>query len=78
MSVFSSGFSKKSMKGLDKNLGFLFGGIKSVIYIMILITLLDPLVQVFFSVEQKEYLSNARLLKHLYTYNFIMDYFDIF
>ncbi|MBP2028550.1 putative membrane protein required for colicin V production [Acetoanaerobium pronyense] len=78
MHGFSSIFSRKSMKSLDKNLGFLFGGAKSIIYIMILITLLDPLIQVFFTTQQKEYLSDSRLLKHFYTYNFVADYFEIF
>jgi uncharacterized membrane protein required for colicin V production len=68
-------FNKKSLKWIDKNLGLAFGLFKSILYIMILVALIDPIIQKQMGSEIHELLTNTRLLKYFYSYNFIFDIF---
>lgn len=68
-------FNKKSLKWIDKNLGLAFGLFKSILYIMILVALIDPIIQKQMGSEIHELLTNTELLKYFYSYNFIFDIF---
>ncbi len=69
-------FNRKSLKWIDKNLGFIFGLLKSIIYIMILIAIIDPIIQKQMGTDFHELLTNTKLLKYFYSYNFIVKYFN--
>lgn len=69
-------FNRKSLKWMDKNLGFIFGMVKSIIYIMILIAILDPIIQNQMGTEFHELFTKTKLLKYFYSYNFIIKYFN--
>lgn len=68
-------FSKRNMKQMDKFMGLIFGAAKSVVYIMILVMVLNPMIQKFAGFSGMDALSDTRLLKYFYSYNFIMGYF---
>lgn len=68
-------FSKRNMKQIDKFMGLIFGAAKSVVYIMILIAIVNPMIQKFAGFTSMDALSDTRLLKYFYSYNFIMGYF---
>lgn len=68
-------FSKRNMKQMDKFMGLIFGAAKSVVYIMILVVVLNPMIQKFAGFSGMDALSDTRLLKYFYSYNFIMGYF---
>ena len=63
-------FNRKSLKWIDKNLGFIFGLLKAIIYIMILIAIIDPIIQKQMGTDFHELLTNTKLLKYFYSYNF--------
>lgn len=69
-------FNRKSLKWMDKNLGFIFGMLKAIIYIMILIAIIDPIIQKQMGTEFHELLTKTKLLKYFYSYNFIIKYFN--
>ncbi len=69
-------FNRKSLKWIDKNLGFIFGLFKAIIYIMILIAIIDPIIQKQMGTDFHELLTNTKLLKYFYSYNFIVKYFN--
>ena len=69
-------FNRKSLKWIDKNLGFIFGLLKAIIYIMILIAIIDPIIQKQMGTDFHELLTNTKLLKYFYSYNFIVKYFN--
>ncbi len=69
-------FNKRNMKTLDKYMGLIFGGLKSVVYIMILVVILNPMIQKFAGFSNMDALSDTRLLKYFYSYNFILGYFS--
>ncbi len=68
-------FNKKSLKWIDKNLGLVFGLFKSILYIMIVVALIDPIIQKQLGNELHEMFTYTRLLKYFYSYNFIFDFF---
>lgn len=73
--ILLSDFSGGAKKKLDRNLGFLFGGLKGLCYMMIAVSISEPLIQKFASMEMMDSLSSSDLFRYFYRYNFFMDIF---
>lgn len=74
--VLLSEMRSTSKRNVDRSLGLVFGGVKGLCYMMLAVSLLEPLVQKFASIEMLERLSSSDLLRYLYRYNFFLDIFS--
>lgn len=74
--LLQSGMNKKGLRSMDKNLGFIAGGIKGLLYIMATVALIEPLIQKLADLEVKQALSTSFLLKYFYSYNVFLDIFS--
>lgn len=74
--ILLSGMRNASQRNIDRSLGFVFGGLKGLCYLMLAVSLLEPLLQKFASIEMLEWISSSDLLRYLYRYNFFLDIFS--
>lgn len=65
---------KKNATFLQKIEGFLFGTIKGIAYLFVLIAILEPLIQSFSILGFSEWLQKSKILPYLYEYNFLLDF----
>jgi len=63
---------------LNKSMGFLFGGLKGFLILLIILTLINPFLIMFEKQQLIVDLNNSFLLKYLYMYNFLFKYFNDF
>lgn len=68
-------FKFKPLNIINKFIGFIFGSIKGLIILLLILTLIHPLLSLFPKERLIVDLNNSLLLKYLYMYNFIFKYF---
>ncbi|WFD10274.1 CvpA family protein [Tepidibacter hydrothermalis] len=71
-------FKFAPLKVLNKSMGFLFGGLKGFLILLIILTLINPFLITFEKQQLIVDLNNSFLLKYLYMYNFLFKYFNDF
>lgn len=60
---------------LNRAIGGIFGIIKGIVFIMILFVIINPLVAFFGNEDFIKLLNESQLVKYIYMYNFLFDYF---
>ncbi|SHH30801.1 CvpA family protein [Tepidibacter thalassicus] len=78
INIVDSVFKFTPLKILNKSMGFVFGSIKGVIFLLLILTLLHPFLVLFEKEKLIIDLNNSLLIKYLYMYNFIFKYFNNF
>jgi len=63
---------------LNKSMGFLFGGLKGFLILLIILTLINPFLIIFEKQQLILDLNNSFLFKYFYMYNFLFKYFNDF
>lgn len=71
------GFSKQ-VTLLHKIEGFLLGIVKGIMYLFVLISIAEPLLQGFSILGFSEWLENSKILPYLYEYNFLLDFLSFY
>lgn len=71
------GFSKE-VTFLQKTEGFVLGTIKGIMYLFVLISIAEPLLQSFSILGFSEWLENSKILPYLYEYNFLLDFLSFY
>ena len=69
-------FTLKPLNFLNKLLGFIFGLLKGLVILMILLTITHPIIAIVPKEKLILDLNNSTLLKYLYMYNFVFKYFN--
>lgn len=59
----------------NRAIGGLFGIVKGIVFIMILFVIINPLVAFFGNEDFIKLLNESQLVKYIYMYNFLFDYF---
>ncbi|MEJ8555344.1 CvpA family protein [Tepidibacter sp. Z1-5] len=78
ISFIDSIFKFPALNILNKSIGFLFGGLKGFLILLIILTLIHPFLIIFEKQQVIADLNNSFLLKYLYMYNFLFKYFNDF
>lgn len=76
ISFIESIFKFKPLKIINKLAGFIFGSMKGLIILLLILTLIHPLLEMFPKETLIIDLNNSLLLKYLYMYNFVFKYFN--
>ncbi|SHK04505.1 CvpA family protein [Tepidibacter formicigenes] len=71
-------FKFTPLKIINKSMGFIFGSVKGLIFLLLLLTIFHPFLVIFEEEKLIIDLNNSLLIKYLYMYNFVFKYFNNF